>query len=81
MFPSLCIGDTHWTVLELYIYYRGGISIKPAGDMDKMRGDMGGAACVVGTMLALSLIKTNTYVHGEFCVMYLCTRKGCTYSI
>ena len=26
----------------------GGISIKPSKDMDKMRADMGGAACVTG---------------------------------
>ncbi|KAH9509551.1 bleomycin hydrolase [Bulinus truncatus] len=30
----------------------GGISIKPSGDMDKMRADMGGAACVISSILA-----------------------------
>ncbi|GFO37818.1 leucine aminopeptidase-like protein [Plakobranchus ocellatus] len=30
----------------------GGISIKPSADMDKMRADMGGAACVVGSLQA-----------------------------
>jgi leucyl aminopeptidase len=32
----------------------GGISIKPAGGMEDMKGDMGGAACVAGLMLALA---------------------------
>jgi leucyl aminopeptidase len=32
----------------------GGISIKPAGSMEDMKGDMGGAACVVGLMHALA---------------------------
>ncbi|ESO98387.1 hypothetical protein LOTGIDRAFT_231435 [Lottia gigantea] len=35
----------------------GGISIKPSQDMDKMRGDMGGAACVAGTLLAAAKLK------------------------
>jgi leucyl aminopeptidase len=32
----------------------GGISIKPAAGMEDMKGDMGGAACVVGLMRALA---------------------------
>jgi leucyl aminopeptidase len=32
----------------------GGISIKPAASMEDMKGDMGGAACVVGLMHALA---------------------------
>ncbi|MEA2795585.1 MAG: leucyl aminopeptidase [Bradyrhizobium sp.] len=32
----------------------GGISIKPAANMEDMKGDMGGAACVVGLMHALA---------------------------
>ena len=32
----------------------GGISMKPAGGMEDMKGDMGGAACVTGLMLALA---------------------------
>jgi len=32
----------------------GGISMKPAAGMEDMKGDMGGAACVAGTMLALA---------------------------
>src|SRR6187397_3575217 len=32
----------------------GGISIKPAANMEDMKGDMAGAACVVGLMHALA---------------------------
>ena len=35
----------------------GGISLKPSKDMDKMRGDMGGAACVTGTLFAAAKLK------------------------
>ena len=35
----------------------GGISIKPAADMDKMKGDMGGAAAVIGAMQAIAALK------------------------
>ena len=35
----------------------GGISMKPAGGMEDMKGDMGGAACVAGLMLALAARK------------------------
>ncbi len=30
------------------VFLSGGISIKPSANMDQMRGDMGGAACVLG---------------------------------
>jgi leucyl aminopeptidase len=35
----------------------GGISLKPGGGMEDMKGDMGGAACVAGLMLALATRK------------------------
>lgn len=35
----------------------GGISLKPAADMDKMKGDMGGAAAVLGAMHAIGTLK------------------------
>jgi leucyl aminopeptidase len=37
----------------------GGISIKPAGSMEDMKGDMGGAACVVGLMHAFAARKAK----------------------
>jgi len=39
------------------VFDTGGISIKPAGGMEDMKGDMGGAAAVVGAMMALALSK------------------------
>lgn len=43
---------------------RGGISLKPSADMDKMRADMGGAACVVGAILAASRLKLPLNIKG-----------------
>ena len=42
----------------------GGISIKPAGGMEDMKGDMAGAACVVGLMHALAARKAKVNVVG-----------------
>lgn len=42
----------------------GGISIKGAGGMEDMKGDMGGAACVVGLMHALAGRKARLNVVG-----------------
>jgi leucyl aminopeptidase len=42
----------------------GGISIKPAGGMEDMKGDMAGAACVVGLMHALAARKAKVDVIG-----------------
>jgi leucyl aminopeptidase len=42
----------------------GGISIKAAGSMEDMKGDMGGAACVVGLMQALAARKAKVNVVG-----------------
>ncbi len=42
----------------------GGVSIKPAGGMEDMKGDMGGAACVTGLMLALAKRKAKANVIG-----------------
>ncbi len=42
----------------------GGISIKPAGGMEDMKWDMGGAGAVAGTMKALALRKAKANVIG-----------------
>ena len=42
----------------------GGISIKPSGDMDKMKFDMCGAACVIGAMKAAANLKLKVKVIG-----------------
>lgn len=40
----------------------GGISIKPAGNMDEMKGDMGGAAAILGAMQAIAMLKPHINV-------------------
>jgi leucyl aminopeptidase len=42
----------------------GGISIKPAGGMEDMKWDMGGAGAVAGAMLALATRKAKAHVIG-----------------
>ncbi len=42
----------------------GGISIKPAASMEEMKGDMAGAACVVGLMHTLAARKARANVVG-----------------
>ena len=42
----------------------GGISIKPAQDMEKMKYDMCGAAAVIGAMRAIAQLKPNVTVTG-----------------
>ena len=42
----------------------GGISIKPAGSMEDMKGDMAGAACVTGLMQALAARKARVNAGG-----------------
>jgi len=42
----------------------GGISIKPSAGMEDMKWDMGGAAAVAGTMLALAARKAKAHVIG-----------------
>lgn len=46
--PPLCF------VGKGVVFDTGGISMKPAAGMEDMKGDMGGAACVSGLMLALA---------------------------
>jgi len=46
------------------VFDTGGISIKPAAGMEDMKGDMGGAATVVGLMHALASRKANANVVG-----------------
>lgn len=46
------------------VFDTGGISIKPAGGMEEMISDMGGAAVVAGTMRALAARKARAHVVG-----------------
>ena len=46
------------------VFDSGGISIKPGGGMEDMKGDMAGAACVTGLMHALASRKAKANVVG-----------------
>ncbi len=46
------------------VFDTGGISIKPSAGMEDMKGDMGGAACVVGLMHTLAERKANVNAVG-----------------
>ncbi|MCQ2004702.1 leucyl aminopeptidase [Rhizobium sp. NRK18] len=46
------------------VFDTGGISIKPAGGMEDMKGDMGGAAAVIGLMHALAARKAKVNAVG-----------------
>jgi leucyl aminopeptidase len=46
------------------VFDSGGISIKPGGGMEDMKGDMAGAACVVGLMHALAARKAKANAIG-----------------
>ena len=46
------------------VFDSGGISIKPGGGMEDMKGDMAGAACVVGLMHALAARKAKVNALG-----------------
>lgn len=46
------------------VFDSGGVSIKPGGGMEDMKGDMGGAAAVVGTLHALAARKARVNVVG-----------------
>lgn len=46
------------------VFDSGGISIKPAGGMDEMKGDMGGAAAVTGLMHVLAARKAKVNAIG-----------------
>lgn len=46
------------------VFDTGGISIKPSGGMEDMKGDMGGAACVVGLLHTLAARKAKVNAVG-----------------
>lgn len=66
----------------LYFFDSGGISIKPSQGMDAMRGDMGGAACVAGSLLSVSKLQLPVHLKGQapsavylFIQEYACNRR------
>ncbi|XP_047500081.1 cytosol aminopeptidase-like isoform X3 [Penaeus chinensis] len=42
----------------------GGISLKPSANMDKMRADMGGAACTIGSLLVAASLRLPINIKG-----------------
>ncbi len=46
------------------VYDTGGLSLKPSTAMDTMKSDMGGAAAVIGTLVAASKAKLDVHVVG-----------------
>jgi leucyl aminopeptidase len=46
------------------VFDTGGLSMKPAAGMEDMKGDMGGAACVAGLLVALARRKANVNAVG-----------------
>ena len=63
---AIAVSYTHLDVYKRQgvTFDTGGISIKPAAGMEDMKGDMGGAACVVGLMHALASRKAKVDVIG-----------------
>lgn len=57
-------GDPIVVVGKGVTFDAGGISLKPAGGMEDMKGDMAGAACVVGLMRALAERKAKVNAIG-----------------
>ena len=42
----------------------GGISLKPPANMDKMRGDMGGAACTLAAIQTAAMLNLSINIKG-----------------
>jgi leucyl aminopeptidase len=55
---------THVLVGKGITFDTGGISLKPAAEMDEMKYDMGGAASVLGTFKSLAVLKPKVNVIG-----------------
>ncbi|MCO4773267.1 MAG: leucyl aminopeptidase family protein [Deltaproteobacteria bacterium] len=50
------------------VYDTGGLSIKGKAHMPGMKGDMGGAAAVLGAFVAAAKLKGNTRIHALLCL-------------
>jgi leucyl aminopeptidase len=63
--PSTAAGNDHLALVGKGVTFdTGGISIKPADSMDKMKYDMAGAAAVIGAMRAIGRLKPSIPVTG-----------------
>jgi leucyl aminopeptidase len=69
--PGLKKGDTNSPVIGLVgkgiTFDTGGISIKPADGMEKMKYDMAGAGAMIGAMRAIAELKPKVKVIGVVC--------------
>ncbi|MGC2660286.1 MAG: leucyl aminopeptidase [Bryobacteraceae bacterium] len=63
--PSIVQGTDHLALIGKGVTFdTGGISIKPADGMEKMKYDMAGAAAVIGAMSAIAQLKPSIPVTG-----------------
>jgi len=63
--PSIPVGQDHLALLGKGVTFdTGGVSIKPADGMEKMKYDMAGAAAVIGAMRAIAQLKPAIPVTG-----------------
>ncbi|HEX4228246.1 MAG TPA: leucyl aminopeptidase [Bryobacteraceae bacterium] len=63
--PSIVHGSDHLALIGKGVTFdTGGISIKPADGMEKMKYDMSGAAAVIGAMAAIAQLKPSIPVTG-----------------
>jgi leucyl aminopeptidase len=61
--PATPVSDDHLALVGKGVTFdSGGISIKPADGMEKMKYDMGGGASVIGAMRAIAQLKPNVRV-------------------
>jgi leucyl aminopeptidase len=56
-FDTYVIQHTHVVSVFMKYFYSGGVSIKGSSAMDEMRADMMGAACVLASAHAMSMMK------------------------
>ncbi len=66
--PVGAVKDVHLGLVGKGVTFdTGGISIKPADGMEKMKYDMAGAATMIGTMRAIALLKPKVKVTAVVC--------------
>lgn len=56
-------GNNIWLIGKGITFDTGGISLKPAGGMGAMKGDMGGGAAVIGAIGAIARLRPRINVH------------------
>ena len=69
-FCATIINSTTFQINK-YISFSGGISIKPSLNMDAMRADMGGAACVMASIYTAARLKLPINLKGILILSFL----------